>query len=149
MPTSDKAHKINDLWALFFLFSAIPKTNKCPVQTKLRYQIVTEKPGFRNCNDFPCKSSTFRILFYLRKNYLNKSGKAGIMVRLTVNGDMVERKAETQTSTGVSADKTAIVEAEQEKKPKRGWFDWIFLAGIVAACVAGIACAVRRFKTGK
>ena len=93
--------------------------------------------------------STFRILFYLRKNYLNKSGKAGIMVRLTVNGDMVERKAETQTSTGVSADKTAIVEAEQEKKPKRGWFDWIFLAGIVAACVAGIACAVRRFKTGK
>ena len=63
--------------------------------------------------------STFRILFYLRKNYLNKSGKAGIMVRLTVNGDMVERKAETQTSTGVSADKTAIVEAEQEKKPKR------------------------------
>ena len=64
--------------------------------------------------------STFRILFYLRKNYLNKSGKAGIMVRLTVNGDMVERKAETQTSTGVSADKTAIVEAEQEKKPKRG-----------------------------
>ena len=93
--------------------------------------------------------STFRILFYLRKNYLNKSGKAGIMVRLTVNGDMVERKAETQTSTGVSADKTAIVEAEQEKKPKREWFDWIFLAGIVAACVAGIACAVRRFKTGK
>ena len=51
---------------------------------------------------------------------MNKSGKAGIMVRLTVNGDMVERKAETQTSTGVSADKTAIVEAEQEKKPKRG-----------------------------
>ena len=34
--------------------------------------------------------STFRILFYLRKNYLNKSGKAGIMVRLTVNGDMVQ-----------------------------------------------------------
>ena len=25
--------------------------------------------------------STFRILFYLRKNYLNKSGKAGIMIR--------------------------------------------------------------------
>ncbi|MDM8253370.1 Arm DNA-binding domain-containing protein [Phocaeicola barnesiae] len=34
--------------------------------------------------------STFRILFYLRKNYLNKSGKAGIMIRLTVNGDMVQ-----------------------------------------------------------
>lgn len=34
--------------------------------------------------------STFRILFYLRKNYLNKSGRAGIMIRLTVNGDMVQ-----------------------------------------------------------
>ena len=34
--------------------------------------------------------STFRILFYLRKNYLNKSGKAGIMIRLTVNGDMMQ-----------------------------------------------------------
>ena len=46
----------------FFLFSAILKTNKCPVQTKLRYQIVTEKPGFRNCNDFPCKSLICRPL---------------------------------------------------------------------------------------
>ena len=45
-----------------FLVSAIPKTNKCPVQTKLRCQIVTEKPGFRNCNDFPRKSLICRPL---------------------------------------------------------------------------------------
>ena len=38
-PTSDKAHKINDLWALFFLFRATLKTNKFPKQTKLSYQI--------------------------------------------------------------------------------------------------------------
>ena len=30
--------------------------------------------------------STFKILFYLRKNQVNKDGKAGIMVRLSVNG---------------------------------------------------------------
>ncbi len=63
--------------------------------------------------------STFRILFYLRKNYLNKSGKAGIMVRLTVNGDMVERKAETQTSTGVRG-QDRDRRSGTGKKPKRG-----------------------------
>lgn len=32
--------------------------------------------------------STFKVLFYLRVNYLNKSGKAGIMIRVTVNGEL-------------------------------------------------------------
>lgn len=32
--------------------------------------------------------STFKVLFYLRANYLNKSGKAGIMIRVTVNGEL-------------------------------------------------------------
>ncbi len=32
--------------------------------------------------------STFKILFYLRKNQVNKDGKAGIMVRLSVNGEV-------------------------------------------------------------
>ncbi len=32
-------------------------------------------------------SSTFRILFYLRKNRLNRNGKAIIMVRVTINGE--------------------------------------------------------------
>lgn len=35
-------------------------------------------------------SSTFKVLFYLRKNYLNKEGKASIMVRITIGGDMVQ-----------------------------------------------------------
>lgn len=80
--------------------------------------------------------------------------------KITINGDRKEttattqtetgeRKAETNTSTGVSADKTATVETEQEKKPKRGLLDWIFLAGIVAACAAWFTYAVRRFKAGK
>ena len=34
--------------------------------------------------------STFKILFYIRKNQVNKDGKAGIMIRLTVNGDMTQ-----------------------------------------------------------
>ena len=33
-------------------------------------------------------TSTFKILFYVRKNYLNKQGKAGIMIRVTLNGDV-------------------------------------------------------------
>ena len=44
--------------------------------------------------------STFRILFYLRKNYLNKSGKAGIMIRLTVNGDMVQFSGHKSRESG-------------------------------------------------
>ena len=32
--------------------------------------------------------STFKILFYLRKNQVNKEGKVCIMIRLTVNGDV-------------------------------------------------------------
>lgn len=31
--------------------------------------------------------STFKILFYVRKNQVNKEGKAGVMVRITVNGE--------------------------------------------------------------
>lgn len=34
--------------------------------------------------------NTFKILFYLRKNHLNKEGKAGIMVRITVNREMTQ-----------------------------------------------------------
>ena len=32
--------------------------------------------------------STFKILFYLRKNQVNKAGKASIMTRLSVNGEV-------------------------------------------------------------
>jgi len=32
--------------------------------------------------------STFKILFYLRRNQVNKDGKAGIMIRLSVNGEV-------------------------------------------------------------
>jgi len=33
--------------------------------------------------------STFKILFYLRKNYLNKEGRAGIMICLSLNGEFL------------------------------------------------------------
>jgi hypothetical protein len=29
--------------------------------------------------------STFRILFYVRRNYVNKNGETGIMVRITLD----------------------------------------------------------------
>lgn len=34
--------------------------------------------------------STFKILFYLRRNYVNREGKAGIMIRITLNGDVAQ-----------------------------------------------------------
>ncbi|MFV0554661.1 MAG: phage integrase SAM-like domain-containing protein, partial [Mangrovibacterium sp.] len=32
-------------------------------------------------------SNTFKVLFYLRKNHVNKCGKSGIMVRISINGE--------------------------------------------------------------
>lgn len=34
--------------------------------------------------------STFRTLFYLRKNRLNAKGMAPIMVRITINGEITQ-----------------------------------------------------------
>ena len=49
-----------------------------------------EGSHYTHCNGAKLKKdmskSTFKILFYLRKNYLNKEGKAGIMIRL--NGEI-------------------------------------------------------------
>lgn len=37
--------------------------------------------------------SSLKILFYLRKNYLNKESKTGVMIRLTINGEMSQFSA--------------------------------------------------------
>lgn len=34
--------------------------------------------------------STFRILFYVRRNYVNKNGETGIMVRITLDSEIVQ-----------------------------------------------------------
>lgn len=34
--------------------------------------------------------STFKILFYVRKNYVNKNGRVCIMVRITLNGEIAQ-----------------------------------------------------------
>ncbi len=34
--------------------------------------------------------STFRILFYVRRNYVNKNGETGIMVRITLEGEIAQ-----------------------------------------------------------
>lgn len=34
--------------------------------------------------------STFRILFYVRRNYVNKKGETGIMVRITLDGEIAQ-----------------------------------------------------------
>lgn len=40
--------------------------------------------------------STFRVLFYLRKNEVNKLGNSSIMVRITVNGEQVQFSSKLQ-----------------------------------------------------
>lgn len=44
--------------------------------------------------------STFRVLFYLRKNEVNKSGNSSIMVRITVNGEQVQFSSKLQIKPG-------------------------------------------------
>jgi len=39
-------------------------------------------------NESIMSKSTFKILFYLRKNQVNKNGKSSIMTRLSVNGEV-------------------------------------------------------------
>lgn len=43
--------------------------------------------------------STFKILFYIRKNQVNKEGKSGIMIRLTVNGEIVQFSSKPKEKT--------------------------------------------------
>ena len=40
--------------------------------------------------------STFRVLFYLQKNEVNKLGNLSIMVRITVNGEKVQFSSKLQ-----------------------------------------------------
>lgn len=39
------------------------------------------------------KKNTFKILFYLRGNQVNKEGKAPIMIRITVDGEIEQLNA--------------------------------------------------------
>ncbi|MDR0743900.1 MAG: hypothetical protein LBF05_06055 [Tannerella sp.] len=41
-------------------------------------------------------SSTFKILFYVRKNYVNKNGKAGIMIHITLTGTLGYQKGKSR-----------------------------------------------------
>ena len=41
-----------------------------------------------NLKESIMSKSTFKILFYVRKNQVNKDGKASIMTRLSVNGEV-------------------------------------------------------------
>lgn len=45
--------------------------------------------------------STFRILFYVRKNQVNKEGKASIMIRLTINGDTSQFSSRLEVEPGL------------------------------------------------
>lgn len=45
-------------------------------------------------------SSTFKILFYVRKNYVNKNGKTGIMIRITLNGEISQFSSKLDVDPG-------------------------------------------------
>ena len=44
--------------------------------------------------------STFKILFYVRKNYVNKNGKTGIMIRITLNGEISQFSSKLDVDPG-------------------------------------------------
>lgn len=46
-------------------------------------------------------SSTFKILFYIRRNYLNKDKKAPIMIRVTIDGRMVQFNSKLDIDPGL------------------------------------------------
>lgn len=91
-----------------------------------------------------------------------KAGKKGGIKsvttgRININGDRTEattttrneasqKTTDTNVGTDITASRTESQEAEEKKTPKTGFLDWIFLAGIVAACAAGITYAIRRRK---
>lgn len=52
--------------------------------------------------------STFKILFYLRKNYLNKNKQAGIMVRITLNGEITQFSSKLEADPGFCSLKTHL-----------------------------------------
>ena len=77
--------------------------------------------------------------------------------RININGDRTEattttrneesqKTTDTNVGTDITASRTESQEAEEKKTPKTGFLDWIFLAGIVAACAAGITYAIRLRK---
>ena len=91
-----------------------------------------------------------------------KAGKKGGIKsvttgRININGDRTEattttrneesqKTTDTNVGTDITASRTESQEAEEKKTPKTGFLDWIFLAGIVAACAAGITYATRLRK---
>ncbi|OUN69460.1 hypothetical protein [Barnesiella sp. An55] len=88
-----------------------------------------------------------------------KSGIKSVTTgRISINGDRTEattttrneasqKATDTNAGTDITASRTESQEAEEKKTPKTGFIDWIFLAGIVAACAAGITYAIKRLKT--
>jgi hypothetical protein len=77
-----------------------------------------EGSHYTHCNGAKLKKdmskSTFKILFYLRKNYLNKEGKAGIMIRLSLNGKESNRWQQTGTDHKQAADWRMVQRAMEE-----------------------------------
>lgn len=46
--------------------------------------------------------STFKILFYFKKKYLNNEEKAGIMIRITLNSEVLQFSSKLDVQPGIS-----------------------------------------------
>lgn len=61
--------------------------------------------------------SSLKILFYLRKNRLNKDGKASIMIRLTINSEMSQFAAKLDVEPELWDAKFAGVSMAKQRMP--------------------------------
>jgi hypothetical protein len=43
---------------------------------------------------------TFRILFYVSRNYVNKNGETGILVRITLDSEIVQFSSKLNVNPG-------------------------------------------------
>ncbi|MFI3320397.1 MAG: site-specific integrase [Rikenellaceae bacterium] len=74
-------------------------------------------------------SSTFRVLFYLRKNYVNKEGKTSIMIRVTVNSIRVQFSSKIDVEPHLwSVDTSRVIGKSAEAKRINEDLDRIKLA---------------------
>ena len=63
--------------------------------------------------------SIFKSVFYLRSNYVNKEGKATVMLRIYLNGERI-----SIGSTGIMVNPQGV---EQSEKPDGRKVNWGFI----------------------
>lgn len=71
----------------YFIVIQTIMSNFAAVKIMRNSPLIGSKTRFTSALKLACMKSIFRTSFYLRSNYLNKDGKASIMMRIHLNGE--------------------------------------------------------------